>query len=122
MINYKDETYLLIGNVFLVEMPTAPVPKKVKNAWVSEMKKRNLKVKLKYITANTVKGIVKKAGGNIRIGNIGLAVYSTNTAYVVESENGIEETIATALHELRHFYDGPHPWKEEEGNYKFLGG
>lgn len=76
---------------------------------------KNLKglnhITLHYISSKDAK---KYCPGLTFIGEIGEADYNTGTCHVVESDAGIFTTMFVALHELRHFYDGPHPWPEEK--------
>lgn len=105
---------IFIGNTPLSKMPDADPPEELREAFDVAKKAKELDhVKLHYILAIVAKSYSPALA---EVGELGCAEYDTNTCYVVESERGGKETTKkVALHELRHFYDGPHPWLEEKG-------
>jgi hypothetical protein len=47
----------------------------------------------------------------IKIGNMGICL--PPNCYVVESDNGLDETLITTIHECLHLRFGEHPWRGE---------
>ena len=112
-IEVGGDTMIEVNGTPLSKMDEAEPPPFVKGAFEAVRAKKGLDhVTLRYILAIVVKSYCSELAF---IGEFGCADYDTNTCYVVESDFGEEVSMMVALHELRHFYDGPHPWPEERG-------
>ncbi len=101
-----------LGEISIRNYPASPIPEKLKEVFEVEKKKRGLNyVKLYYISTVDLK---RMCPVEIEVGELGWADYENNICHVVESERfGEEKTREVALHELKHFYLGPHPWSGE---------
>ena len=73
-------------------------------------------LELKYILQETINIELRKENpkAGFECGEMGEAIFGQNLVVVVESRFGVDTTIKTMRHEVRHFYDGPHPWLEEK--------
>ena len=102
-----------LGEISIRDYPKSPIPKRLEEIFEVEKKKRGLDyVGLHYISTEDLK---RACPVEIEVGELGWADYENNICHVVESELfGEEKTIEVALHELKHFYLGPHPWAEEK--------
>jgi len=76
-------------------------------------------LEMKYLLQETLNAELRKVSPEaaFECGEMGEALFGQNLIVVVESHQGVETTIKTMLHEVRHFYDGPHPWLEEKDNW-----
>ena len=102
---------IFINDKPIIDCPYYPAPKYVQEGF--DFIKTHLglfHINLHFVPTSWSKQILP----NMEIGKLGYACYRNNTCYVFESERGdIYTELSVAIHELRHFVDGAHPWVEE---------
>jgi len=115
---------IMINDIPLRDLSGTKPPELLRQAFEKEVWDYALiYVHLKYITIETVKkALLGPSITDFKCGSMGEADWKHGVAIVVESSYGIEETIKTMKHEVRHFYDGPHPWREEKDTWVAFSG
>ena len=106
----------LFGTPFNEIQPSQP-PLEVSASFNAVRAAKGLEdVRLHYITREGLDTIKNLNRGDLIVGKLGYADIESRVAYVVEGEQygWLEDTVATAIHELMHFYLGVgHEWMKE---------